>query len=134
MHGRFLYILVALITAILYEFYLIGFYKYQDFQTNSYVHSLEEANASIENRNREKDLLNLYIRTKAYQTLVAKSTQNKKLPNEEVMNIISENDVQSNAPVDVHEVMFDIKKQEDSPTKGMSNPEKWWYYLTSFRV
>ncbi len=134
MNGRFLYILVALIVAILYEFYLIGFYKYQDFQINAYVRSLETMNATIEARNQEKELLNLYIRTKAYQTLVAKSTQNKKLPGEEVINIISENDAQSNAPVDVHEVMFHIQKEENSPTKGMSNPEKWKYYLLNFRV
>lgn len=80
MRTHFLYILIALVFFILYELYLIGFYKYQDFQINTYVTTLENTNANIEKRNNEKDLLNAYIRTPAYQTLVAKATQNKKLP------------------------------------------------------
>lgn len=80
MRTQFIYILIALIAVILYEFYLIGFYKYQDFQTNSYIESINQANTAIALRNAGKIELNAYIRTKSYQTFVAKATQNKKLP------------------------------------------------------
>lgn len=80
MRTHFVYILIALVFFIIYELYLIAFYKYQDFQINTYVSSLETTNTSIERRNSEKELLNAYIRTSAYQSLVAKATQNKKLP------------------------------------------------------
>lgn len=80
MNTRFVYILIILIGVILYEIYLIGFYKYQDFQRNTYIESLDRVNSEITKRNTEKEQLNLYIRTKAYQSYVAKATQNKKLP------------------------------------------------------
>lgn len=133
MRTHFLYILIALVFFILYELYLIGFYKYQDFQINTYVTTLENTNANIEKRNNEKDLLNAYIRTPAYQTLVAKATQNKKLPWEEVINIVEASDIEWNAPIDVRQVIYDVQKQEASPMKDMSNPEKWQYILTHLR-
>lgn len=133
MRTHFLYILIALVFFILYELYLIGFYKYQDFQINTYVTTLENTNANIEKRNNEKDLLNAYIRTPAYQTLVAKATQNKKLPWEEVINIVEASDIEWNAPIDVRKVIYDVQKKESSPMKDMSNPEKWRYILTHLR-
>lgn len=133
MRTHFLYILIALVFFILYELYLIGFYKYQDFQINTYVTTLENTNANIEKRNNEKDLLNAYIRTPAYQTLVAKATQNKKLPWEEVINIVEASDIEWNAPIDVRQVIYDVQKQEASPMRDMSNPEKWQYILTHLR-
>ena len=133
MRTHFVYILIALVFFILYELYLIGFYKYQDFQINTYVASLETTNNTIEKRNHEKDLLNTYIRTNAYQSLVAKGTQNKKLPGEEVINIVEQADVQGNAPIDVHQVIYDVKKEAESPMKGMNNPEKWWYVLAHLK-
>lgn len=130
---HFLYILIGLVFFIIYELYLIGFYKYQDFQINNHVASLNTTNSAIEKRNDKKDLLNTYIRTKAYQSMVAKATQNKKLPGEEVINIVEESDVEGNAPIDVRQVIYDVRKSEDSPMKGMSNPEKWWYIITHLR-
>ena len=133
MNAKFIYILIFLIVVILYELYLIGFYKYQEFQTNIYVESLTRANEEIEKRNREKESLNTYIRTKAYQTLVAKATQNKKLPGEEIVNIVDESSTQGNDAIDINEMLFDIRKKEDSPTKNMSNPEKWRYIYLHIR-
>ncbi len=130
MRTQFIYILIALIGVILYEFYLIGFYKYQDFQTNAYIESLNRVNSDITVRNTWKEDLNSYIRTKAYQTFVAKATQNKKLPWEEVINIINESDIAWNENIDVNEMIFQSKKAEESPTKNMTNQEKWWYILS----
>ncbi len=130
MRTQFIYILIALIGVILYEFYLIGFYKYQDFQTNAYIESLNRVNSDITVRNTWKEDLNSYIRTKAYQTFVAKATQNKKLPWEEVINIINESDIAWNENIDVNEMIFQSKRFEESPTKNMTNQEKWWYILS----
>lgn len=130
MRTQFIYILIFLVIAITYEIYLIGFYKYQDFQTNSYIASLEHANAEIEERNAVKEEQNTYIRTKAYQNFVLKATQNKRLPGEDVINIVNEADVNANANIDVNEMIFQVKKTENSPTKNMTNPQKWFYVLS----
>ena len=133
MRTHFVYILIGLVFFILYELYLIGFYKYQDFQINTYVTNLESTNDMINTRNQEKELLNTYIRTRAYQSLVAKATQNKKLPGEEVINIVEQSDIDGNAPIDVRQVIYDVKREAESPLRNMSNPEKWWYILTHLR-
>ena len=106
MRTQFIYILIFLVIIITYEIYLIGFYKYQDFQTNSYIASLEQANTEIAQRNTMKEEQNAYIRTKAYQNFVLKATQNKKLPAEEVINVVNEADVSANANIDVNEMIF----------------------------
>jgi hypothetical protein len=128
---RFIYILIALVAVILYELYLIGFYKYQDFQTNTYIESLDTVNTEMSLRNASKEKLNLYIRTKAYQGYVAKATQNKKLAGEEVTNVVDEASMKGNENIDVSDVLFQIQKKEDSPTKNMTNQEKWWYILSN---
>lgn len=117
MRTNFIYILILLIVVILYEFYLVGFYKYQDFQINNYINSLEKSNADILARNLEKESNNLYIRTKAYQNFVLKATQNKKLPGEEIINIVEEADVTGNENIDVNAMIFQVKKAAESPTK-----------------
>lgn len=131
MNTRFIYILIALVAVILYELYLIGFYKYQDFQTNTYIESLDTVNTEMSLRNASKEKLNLYIRTKAYQSYVAKATQNKKLAGEEVTNVVDEASMKGNENIDVSDVLFQIQKKEDSPTKNMTNQEKWWYILSN---
>ncbi len=52
------------------------------------MEGMQLANIRTESRNREKEFLASYIRTPAYQSQVVKATQNKKLPGEEVINII----------------------------------------------
>ena len=131
MNTRFIYILIALVAVILYELYLIGFYKYQDFQTNTYIESLDTVNTEMSLRNASKEKLNLYIRTKAYQSYVAKATQNKKLAWEEVTNVVDEASMKGNENIDVSDILFQIQKKEDSPTKNMTNQEKWWYILSN---
>lgn len=71
-----------------YLIYLIGYYTVQQFQTSSFMEGMETANSRTLYRNKEKEFLAAYIHTPAYQTQVAKATQNKKLPGEEVINII----------------------------------------------
>lgn len=125
--------LICALLVIIYELYLVGVYKYEEFKTNQFIISITELNAHLEAKNREKEKLNYYIRTNAYQTYVAKSTQNKKLLGEEIINIVNAQDVEDNKPVDVHEIVLDVQKKEESPTAKMTNPEKWWYYAIDYR-
>ncbi len=52
------------------------------------MESMQVANSRTLSRNREKEFLAVYIHTPAYQSQVAKATQNRKLPGEDVINII----------------------------------------------
>lgn len=133
MNSKFRYILVGLIFILIYEVYLIVYYEYEQYQTNSYVSSLENINSKISERNERKQDLTLYIRTNAYQSYVAKATQNKKLPGEEVTNIVDESSVKANEDIDVNEVLSTTKAQMQSPTRNMNNPEKWKYIFLHLR-
>lgn len=112
---------------------MIAYYEYQQYQTNTYVSLLEDINTKITERNTMKQDLTFYIRTPAYQSFVAKATQNKKLPWEEVTNIIDEENLIANENINVNEVISTIQKIETSPTKDMTNPEKWKYIFENFR-
>lgn len=133
MNSKFRYILVWLIFILIYEVYLVVYYEYEQYQTNSYVSSLEKINATIAERNEKKQDLTLYIRTNAYQSYVAKATQNKKLPGEEVTNIVDESSMKANESIDVNEVINTTKAQMQSPLRNMSNPEKWRYIFFHLR-
>jgi Glu-tRNA(Gln) amidotransferase subunit E-like FAD-binding protein len=88
MYSRFHYILILLIIVSVYLIYLIGYYTVQQFKTSSFMEGMQTANTRTIARNSDKEFLAVYIRTPAYQSQVAKATQNKKLPGEEVINII----------------------------------------------
>jgi hypothetical protein len=133
MAHHFRYILAALIFFLIYEVYLVGYYEFQQYQTNAYVESLEKMNREIAERNESKQKLTAYIRTPAYQSFVAKATQNKKLPGEEVTNIVDEENFRSNVDMNVNEIINTVQKEEASPMRDMSNPEKWEYMLRNLR-
>jgi hypothetical protein len=61
---------------------------------------------------------------------VAKSTQNKKLPWEEVINIVTEEEISGNADIDTLTIIADTAKTMNDPTRDMSNPEKWLWVVT----
>lgn len=80
MYSRFHYILIGLITVVIYLIYLIGYYKVQEYETDSFTRLLISQSEGVEKRNKDKEFLASLIRTPAYATLLAKATQNKKLP------------------------------------------------------
>ena len=94
MYSRFHYILILLIITSVYLIYLIGYYTLQQFQTSSFMEGMQIANINTTVRNQQKEFLAQYIHTPAYQTQVAKATQNKKLPGEEVINIIRPDEIE----------------------------------------
>lgn len=91
---------------------------------------LKNQSENVAKRNEEKEFLASLIRTPAYKTLVAKSTQNKKLPGEEVVNIVTEEEINGNADIDTRTIITDTIKSQSDPTRDMSNPEKWLYVIT----
>jgi len=129
LYSRFHYILIGLITVVVYLIYLIGYYKVQEYETDSFTNMLKNQSENVEKRNEEKEFLASLIRTPAYETLVAKSTQNKKLPWEEVINIVTEEEINGNADIDTRTVISDTLKTKNDPTKDMTNPEKWLYVI-----
>lgn len=129
MYSRFHYILILLIIISIYLIYLIGFYTIQQFQTTSFMEWIQNANTRTIERNKQKEFLAQYIHTPAYQTQVAKATHNKKLPGEEVINIIRPDEAESNRDRDSSTVIAEARKKENDPMKNMSNPQKWWYLI-----
>ena len=113
----------------IYLIYLIGYYTIQQFQTSSFMDAMQAATNRTIDTNKEKEFLSRYIQTLAYQTQVAKATHNKKLPGEEVINIIKPDDVNGNKDIDSAVVIAEAKKKETNPMKNMDNPQKWWYLL-----
>jgi hypothetical protein len=133
LYSRFHYILIALIIIVVYLIYLIGYYKVQEYETDTFMGSLTRANETAKERNREKEFLASYIRTPAYETQVAKATQNRKLPGETVINIVTEEEIASNADIDAQTVIVEGRTASEDPTRDMSNPEKWWWMMSGGR-
>ncbi|MBC7503711.1 hypothetical protein H7169_01970 [Candidatus Gracilibacteria bacterium] len=93
------------------------------------MEGVQMANTKTTKRNQQKEFLAQYIHTRAYQTQIAKATQNKRLPGEEAINIIRPNEIEGNRDIDSEIVIAQARKKEDDPMKNMTNPEKWWYLI-----
>lgn len=101
----------------------------QEYETDSFTTLLRAQSDNVARRNEEKEFLASLIRTPAYETLVAKSTQNKKLPGEEVINIVTEEEINGNADIDTRAIINETIRERNDPTRDMSNPEKWLYVI-----
>ena len=129
MKKHYQYILFFLIILIVYEVYLVVLYKYKDFQINSYLFSITKENSKIEGSiEQRKDHL-AYVKTNAFLDKVAKTSQNKKNPGEEVIVLVSNEEVEEYKRIDTTKQMIGGVRQEVSRTLGMSNPEKWMYHI-----
>jgi len=92
----------------------------------TYVHS--DISATQEAQNKKKTQLT-YVKTRAFLDKMIKLSQNKKNPGEEVVFLVSEEDMKNakDTPQILDKNYSTIAS--DSKTTGMSNSEKWWYYL-----
>lgn len=117
MYSRFHYILIVLIALVVYLIYLIGYYKIQEYETDTFITTLQKQSELVKKKNIEKEFLAELIHTPAYATLVAKSTQNKKLPGEEVINIVTEEEVSGNADFDARTTIVNTQQEVNDPTK-----------------
>ena len=122
------YILALLILVIVYLVYLVVYYKAQDFQVNTYMQSLEAENLRIYESIEKKKEYYASVQTNAYLDRIMKSSQNRKDPGEEVVFLIDEKEVADYKKLDTANIMLSAQKQL-SKTYGMSNREKWVYYL-----
>ncbi len=128
MQLRYQYLLFAMLLAIVYEIYLVGLYKYRDFQVNSYISALVSENAkTADTIERKKEYL-AYVKTNAYLDRAAKASQNRKNPGEEAVFLVNEADMKNYARIDVEKTIVPAVRKEASRTAGMSNREKWLYY------
>ncbi|MDQ1343483.1 MAG: hypothetical protein QG650_202 [Patescibacteria group bacterium] len=128
MKPRYQYALALLILIAVYEMYLIVWYKYRDFQINAYIGVLNVENSKIESNIDRKKRYLAYVKTNAYLDRMAKSSQNRKNPGEDAIFLVDENVVKNYAKIDVERSIVG-ENRKSSPTLGMSNREKWFYYV-----
>lgn len=121
------YILALLLLIIVYEVYLVVYYKYQDFQVNTYMQTLEQENYRLYERTERKKDYFASVQTNAYIDRIMKASQNRKNPGEDVVFLVDEKQVADYKKLDTESVITD--RRPPSPTVGMSNREKWRYYL-----
>ncbi|MFZ3232426.1 MAG: hypothetical protein WA194_02680 [Patescibacteria group bacterium] len=128
MKPRYQYVLALLILIAVYEMYLITWYKYKDFQINTYIGVLGVENSKVEaNIDRKKRYL-AYVKTNAYLDRVAKASQNRKNPGEDAIFLVDAEEVKNYSKIDVERNIVG-ENRKSSPTVGMSNREKWMYYV-----
>ena len=113
-------ILAFLAFAIFSLIYKIIVFQIQKFQVENFSDALAERTALKEN-------LEKYISTNAYRTQVAKASQNKSMPGETVINVVSQEDVNGNADLDTQDIYAENSAKREDPTAKMSNPERWQY-------
>lgn len=128
MKPKYQYALALLILIAVYEMYLIVWYKYRDFQINTYISALSVENKKVEDVIERKKNYLAYVKTNAYLDRVAKVSQNRKNPGEEAIFLVDSEDVKNYAKIDVERTIISEPKKS-SPTIGMSNREKWEYYV-----
>lgn len=128
MNSKFSYYIVAFfVIANAYFFYLILAFYFNQFQTDHTIATITNKNQELSIRNKRKENTEKYIHTNAYVSQVAKAMQNKKLPGEEMINIITQEDVDGNANISSQEVFANSQKKQEDPTLKMSNFERWQY-------
>lgn len=128
MNPRIQYILALLILVIVYEVYLVVYYKYQDFQVNTYMQTLEVENRRIFDTIEKKKEYFASVQTNAYLDRIMKGSQNRKNPGEEAIFLVDEKEVADYKKLDTTEVILAEKKKLEK-TYGMTNREKWVYYF-----
>lgn len=129
MKKRYQYILFCLLILIIYEVYLVVLYKYRDFQINSYLSYITAENGKTEESIEKKKERLAFVKTNAFLDRVAKTSQNKKNPGEEVVALVTNEEAEEYKRIDTNKQMIGSAKQEVSRTAGMTNQEKWVYYI-----
>lgn len=128
MYNRFHIILGVFIFLIIYLLYQIIAFKVDQFRTDNFTSTIIAKNDELDKRIKSKEATEQYVYTNAYKTQVAKATQNKNMPGEEIINVISKEDLDGNKQIDSQAVFAEAnKKIQVDPTLKMSNPEKWQY-------
>jgi len=125
--SRFQYILALLLLVIVYEVYLVVYYKYQDFQVNTYMENIETENVRLYDRIESKKEYLATVQTNAYTDRIMKASQNRKNPGEEAIFLVDQKEVSNYVPLDTATII--AERPTPSPTAGMTNRQKWEYHL-----
>lgn len=129
MKKRYQFILFCLLILIVYEVYLVVLYKYKDFQINSYISYITGENTKIEQSIEEKKDHLAYVKTNAFLDRVAKASQNKKNPGEELIVLVTPEEVEEYKKIDTNKQIIGEVQTMHSKTYGMTNQEKWIFYI-----
>lgn len=105
MKKRYQYILFCLLVLIVYEVYLVVLYKYKDFQINSYLSFITAENGKIEESIEKKKERLAFVKTNAFLDKIAKTSQNKKNPGEEVIVLVTNEEVEEYKRIDTNKQM-----------------------------
>lgn len=128
MQRKYRFILAGLTVVVVYELFLILLYLYRDVEINGYMARLSQENEKLSVQIDTSKATLGSIRTNAYADRVAKTSQNKKNPKEEVIFLVSKDEFDTyRHPSTLDDVVRNTRTP--SPTAGMTNPEKWAYYL-----
>jgi hypothetical protein len=127
MQSRIQFVLAALLCIIMYETYLVVYYKYQDYQVNTYITTLEKQNQSYFNSIAVKKKYLASVQTNAYIDRMMKTSQNRRNPGEDVVFLVDKKSVADYRPINTSEIIAERKIK--SETIGMTTREKWAYYL-----
>lgn len=128
MKRQYRYILVVLIGIILYELYLVFSFKYVDIQKDMIINETQKFIESKKAEIKAKNAYFAYINTIAYRDKIAKTSQNMKNPWEELIAIVSKEDVEQYKKIDIQKQMLS-EKEVKSPTYSMTNWQKWIYMI-----
>lgn len=85
-------------------------------------------NSKVEANIERKKRYLAYVKTNAYLDRVAKASQNRKNPGEEAVFLVDAEEVKNYSKIDVERNIVG-ENRKSSPTVGMSNREKWMYYV-----
>ncbi len=127
MPSRFQYILALLILIIVYLVYLVIYYKYQDFQVNTYMENIETENVRLYDTIQSKKEYLATVQTNAYTDRIMKASQNRMNPGEEAIFLVDQKEVSNYVSLDTSTII--AAHPVSSPTDGMNNRQKWAFYL-----
>lgn len=128
MRKHYQYILVWLSLLIVYLLYLIFSYKYIDIQKDYLINQTNNDILSRKENLIEKEKKYAYINTNAYKDKIAKNSQNKKNPWEDVVYIVTKDEVDQYKKIETQDQIY-TEKEPIKPTYWMSNFQKWIYYI-----
>lgn len=127
MKTHFRYVLSILVVVIIILFYAIIKFHFEQFKVDNFFETIINKNNEISIINEKKTNTEKYIHTNAYISQMAKAMQNKQFPGEEMINIITQDEVDGNLDIDSRDIISTINKKIEDPTDKLENHQKWLY-------
>ena len=103
------------------------YYKYQDFQVNTYMENIEKESVRLYERIESKKEYLATVQTNAYNDRIMKASQNRKNPGEEAIFLVDQKEVSNYVSLDTATII--AERVQSSPTAAMNNRQKWQYHI-----